>query len=321
MTVMPLNQRCLWADAARDPDTIRCISADVRAMAKTLIAILLVLVSTHALPDLARVRQFVWLRDALTPREGSSAGSNAPLIAALLVVATALLQMALRGHAFGLFELAFMIVMLYLCWGPRDLETDIVGVLKAADSERRAAAAQALNESISGQPVEYSAPALVEASFIAALSRHFGVLFWFVVLGPVGAIGYRLVQLLAYSPAFAEAAGSTRASFERVARVLDWAPAHLMALSIALVSDFDATLRAWRDYHAAHGQGYFTTDLGFLAVIARAGVDADIAAGDGGVVGISDPLAALADARLVLRRVLFAWLAIVAVVVLGGWAG
>lgn len=289
-------------------------------MATTLIAILLVLVSTHALPDLARVRQFAWLRDALRPREGASS-SAIVWIVALLVLATLLIQIALKGHAFGLLELAFMIAVLYLCWGPRDLETDILSVLKAPDSDRRAAAAQSLHDGLRDRPVEYSAPALVEASFAAALSRHFGVLFWFVVIGPVGAIGYRLVQLLAYSPAFADAAGSARAHFERMASILDWAPAHLIALTIALVSDFDATLRAWRDYHAAHGQGYFTTDLGFLAVIARAGVDADIEAGDGGIVGISDPVAALADARLVLRRVLFAWLAIVAVIVLGGWAG
>ena len=62
------------------------------------------------------------------------------------------------------------------------------------------------------------------------------------------------------------------------ALVLDWAPAHLLAFSVALVSDFDATLRAWRDYHANQGRGYFTLDLGFLAVIARARVEQHVAA-------------------------------------------
>ncbi len=88
-----------------------------------------------------------------------------------------------------------------------------------------------------------------------------------------------------------------------------------------MVSDFDAIVTAWRDYHRAHGQGYFTLDLGFLAVIARAGVDADVAAGDGGEESVGDPLAELADAQVVLRRVLYVWLAVIAVIVLGGWAG
>jgi AmpE protein len=294
-------------------------------MAKILLAILFVLVGARALPDLARLRDFSWLRDALA-RSSSSDGRAAALpqlllIPALLVFAVGLIQFGLHGRWFGLPELAFMMVVLYLSWGPRDLDGDIEAVLKAPDRERRTVAAQALNEGISDQPLPFTASAVVEAGFAAALSRNFGVLFWFVLAGPAGALAYRFVQLLARSAAFRDATGNARATLERIALILDWAPAHLLALSLALVSDFDATVRAWRDYHAAHGKGYFTLDLGFLAVIARAGVDADIAAGDGGIDSIGNPVAELADARVVLRRVLFVWLAVIAVIVLGGWAG
>ncbi len=292
-------------------------------MAKTLIAILVVLLSTHALPDLARFRGFSWLRGWLTPdasMQGKSSSTRTWLICGLLVVATALIQAALHRHWFGLFELAFMIVVLYLSWGPRDLDDDIDAVLKAPDSERRRAAAGLLNDGIREDPLPFNAASLVEATFLAALSRRFGVLFWFALIGPVGALGYRLVQLLARSPAFAAAAGELRPTFERTALILDWAPAHLLAWTLALVTDFDATLRAWREYHHAHGQGYFTLDLGFLSVIARASVDADVAAGDGGFESIGVPLTELADARLILHRALYVWIAIIAVIVLGGWA-
>ena len=291
-------------------------------MAKTLIAILLVLLSMHALPDLTRFRRFGWLRDMLTPAEGGAHGNSSRTlwITGLLLVATALIQAGLHRHWFGILELAFMVVVLYQCWGPRDLDEDIDGVLKAPDSERRRAAAQRLNDGISEQVLPFNAPALVEASFTAALSRRFGVLFWFVLIGPIGAVGYRLVQLLARSPAFADAAGDLRPTFERTALILDWLPAHLLAWTLALVTDFDASVRAWRDYHAAHGHGYFTLDLGFLGAIARAGVDADLAAGDGGTESISDPLTELADSRLILRRALFGWIAVIAVIVIGGWA-
>jgi AmpE protein len=290
-------------------------------MAKTLIAILIVLLSTHAMPDLARFRGFPWLRGWLAP--GDQPGNDSArtlLITGLMVVATALIQAALHRHWFGLLELAFMVVVLYFSWGPRDLDNDIDAVLKAPDSERRRAAAQRLNDGVSEAPVPFNASALVEASFSAALSRRFGVLFWFALLGPVGALGYRLVQLLARSPGFAAAAGDMRPTFERTALILDWAPAHVLVWTLALVSDFDATVRAWREYHLAHGQGYFTLDLGFVGFIARAGVDADVAAGDEGDEGVGNPLTELADARIILRRVLYVWIAVIAVVVLGGWA-
>ena len=293
-------------------------------MAKTLIAVLIVLLTTHALPDLVRYRNFSWLRGG-QPDSGDAPGERATtrtlIVAGISIVLVALIQAALHRHWFGLLELAFMIIVLYLCWGPRDLDADIDAVLKAPDSERRREAAQRLADGVRESAVPFTAPALVEASFAAALSRRFGVLFWFAVLGPVGALAYRLIHLLARAPAFAEVAGKARATLERAALILDWAPAHLLAWSLALVSDFDAIVRAWQDYHRAHGQGYFTLDLGFLAFIARAGIDADVAAGDGGTDSLGDPVAELADAQTVLRRVLYVWLALIAVIALGGWAG
>src|SRR5690606_14091760 len=145
-------------------------------MATSLIAILIVLLSTHAVPDLARYRNFAWLRggSGVDPaRADSQARLRMFLIAGLILVLVALVQAALHRHWFGLLELAFMVVVLFLCWGPRDLDGDIEAVLKAPDSARRYATAQSLGEGVSAQPVSLGAPALIEASFAAALSRWF----------------------------------------------------------------------------------------------------------------------------------------------------
>ncbi|HEY6985328.1 MAG TPA: beta-lactamase induction protein, partial [Rhodanobacteraceae bacterium] len=189
------------------------------------------------------------------------------------------------------------------------------------DREQRFAAAQALRPDPAGQPLPLESTALVEAAFGSALSRWFGVVFWFVLLGPAGALGYRMIQLIARNDAFAGHLDARQHDLlERTARILDWAPAHLMALTLALVSDFDAVIRTWREYHAARGQGYFTLDLGFLGALARAGVDADVVAGDGYATDVSDPINELGDAHRVLRRILLAWLAVLALMVVAGWA-
>ena len=49
-------------------------------------------------------------------------------------------------------------------------------------------------------------PSLVEAVFRCALWRWFGVLFWFLLLGPAGALLYRLVSLSAQGEAQTRAA-------------------------------------------------------------------------------------------------------------------
>ena len=287
-------------------------------MAQTLLAVLLVLASGLALPDLARLRDFSWLKVWLS-RWTRGDGSRVPLVLLplLIVVVCLLIQSALARVLFGLPAFAFGVIVLYYAWGPRDLDEDVDAVLKAPDSDRRNAAAQALRPDPTIAPLPLEAAALVEATFASALSRWFGVLFWFVILGPAGALGYRIVQLLARHVSFAgEIDADQRNTLECTALILDWAPSHLVALTLALVSEFDAVIKTWRDYHAAHGLGYFTLDLGFLGALARAGVDADVVAGDGYATDVSDPLLELGDARKLLRRILVAWLALIALVAL-----
>ena len=146
------------------------------------------------------------------------------------------------------------------------------------------------------------------------------MLFWFLVFGPCGALLYRLTQLLAYSPALAASQGEAGRAFARkLAGLLDWPPAHLMALALAIASDFDAVFHTWKTWHDRMGKGYLSLDLGFLSAIARASVDADVIAGDGYAEDINDPLVELADARHLLVRVLIVWLAATGLLVLGGF--
>ncbi len=297
-------------------------------MAKILLAVVLVLIAASALPDLARLRDFGWLKrwienwNSKPAGDGSCGRSNTPviLIPLILIAACAIVQGILDGHLLGLASFAFALVVLYYCWGPRDLEADIESVIKAPDSDRRLAAAQNLRPPSADQALPLRAPELVEATFLSALSRWFGVLFWFALLGPVGALGYRLVQLLGRARAFRDELGADdRALFARAADIADWAPAHLMALALALVSNFDAVMRVWHGYHASHGRSYFTLDCGYLGEIARASVRADLTADQVDEISVDDPLIALTDARTLLRRVLITWLAVLGVLVLAGW--
>jgi AmpE protein len=283
-------------------------------MATVLVAVLLVLLVCRGVPDLAQLRNFSWWRmwlDRLGSRSAESAlafGIGAPVLVCVL------LQWLFYGRLFGLSAFVFAAAMLFYCWGPRDLERDAEAVAKAPDSERRTAAAQALRPDGQQAPLPFESEALVRATFDAALKRWFGVLFWFAVLGPAGALMYRLIQMLACIPEYAGALT------QRAAAVLDWLPAHLMALALALASNFDAVFKTWRDWHAVH-KGYFELDPGFLDAIARASVDADVAAGDGYAQDVHSPLVALDDAMVLVRRILVVWLTVIALIVLAGWFG
>ncbi|MGA9421221.1 MAG: hypothetical protein WBW61_02600, partial [Rhodanobacteraceae bacterium] len=115
-------------------------------MAIILLAVLLVAVTSYAAPDLARLRDFSWLRIWLERSTGSSESArplrSAWLVPILLIVVCGLVQLLLRGVQFGLPAFMFAVVVLFYCWGPRELEADVDAVLKAPDNLRRSAAAQ-----------------------------------------------------------------------------------------------------------------------------------------------------------------------------------
>ena len=292
-------------------------------MAIVFIAIVVVLLLTHFAPDLQRLRNFSWLRGWQDQGAGQSSAELGLLITIGLPVLVCLIaQLLLRGHLFGLPSFLFASAVLFYCLGPRDLERDVEAVDKAPDTDRRNEAAQTLKPEEATAALPFRAEPLVEATFIAGLRRVFGVVFWFAVLGPVGALLYRVTLLLAYTPAHAQALPPAQQSLaEKFARLLDWLPAHLIALALAIASDFDAVLKTWREYHAAHGKGYFCLESGFLGAIARASVDADVEAGDGHAVDTTDPLVELDDAMTLIRRVLIVWLAILGVIVIAGVFG
>ena len=288
-------------------------------MALILVAIVLVLVLCRFLPEAARLRNFGWWQ-AWVERVAASSPQSAFAVCVLVpVLLCAVLQWALHGVLFGLSAFLFAAAVLFYCWGPRDLERDVEAIEKAPDSERRAAAAQALRPQGLQAELPFEAQALVAATFEAALKRWFGVLFWFVLLGPAGALLYRLLQMSIFTPALAERAGAAQA--RRAAMLLDWLPAHFVALALAIASNFDAVFKTWRDWHAAQADR-FELNPGFLDAIARASVDAEVEADEEyGQRDAHAPLTALSDAMVLVRRVLIVWLTIVALIVLGGWFG
>ena len=166
--------------------------------------------------------------------------------------------------------------MLFYTWGPRDLDLDVDAVVDARDAAARRAAAAALFPE-GGEPV-LEGPSLVEAVFRCALWRWFGVLFWFLLLGPAGALLYRLVSLSAQGEAQRVlAAGAGARPRDCSSPSSNWPVAHLMTFGLALAANFDGVLGAWRDWHA---NGGMRLDTGFLGAAARASVVSELAEED-----------------------------------------
>lgn len=287
-------------------------------MAIRLLAALIALGLLHLQPQLACWRGDAGFRRWVNQLADTSGAGRVAAAVGVPVVLCALVVWALhRLPLSDLLQLVFALAVLLFSLGPHAFEADMEAILKAPDQASREAAAQVLSDD--GETIAWRTADLGEATAYAALRRRFGVLFWFFVLGPVGALLYRLARQLGHDTSLALDAGA-RTSARYLANALDWLPAQLMVFTLALVGHWDAVIGAWRRWHQqAVPNSWYLSNPDFLGAAARADVLTDIQGGDGYVEEYTDALHELRRLRDALLRALLAWLSVVALIVMGSW--
>jgi AmpE protein len=289
----------------------------------TIIEILLAFGLCHFIRELGRFRKRQWLTTWVD--FGNDAFGKLPLwqdalgfliIAAIPIVLLLLLNQVLVSvfGTTGSFLLA--LVVLVYTFGPRDLDTDVASIVEAdTDAEREVALQLLIQKPIPKEASETRAAA-VESVFREALRRWFGIIFWFAVLGIVGAFLYRMVDWLVR-----ENHNLTKEQtglFTRLQQIMDWPAAQLMTLSLAIATDFDSVFSAWKQYHDEQGHGLFEGDNGFLLASARCIVLTGHAARDGYADQIEGPMICLQQAMDLTWRILGVWLTVLALLLLIG---
>lgn len=289
----------------------------------TIIAILLAFALCHFIRELGQFRKNGWLTswiDFCNEAFGKLPGW-ADITGFLVIFAIPLLVLLLVNQVFisalgstGAFLLA--IAVLIYTFGPRDLDTEVAGVIDAPDEEARQ---QALGEFLGGpvpQDHEECRAQVVESVFSKALCRWFGIIFWFALLGIAGAFLYRLADWLANGEF--DLTEQQRNAFSRMLKIMDWPAAQLMTLSLAIATDFDSVFSAWKQYHDEQGHGLFEGDNGFLLASARSIVLTGHAARDGYAELLDGPMIGLQQAMDLVWRVLGVWMTALALLLLVG---
>ncbi len=269
----------------------------------TVLIVLVGLLLSHLLTGVGRWRQFDWL---LWPVRATRARYSEPawlpmvlvLLTGILVPVVAIwLATALLGKAgWVLLALAAFIYTL----GPRDLDQDVATLLARQESEDAAH----LNETAEAMQLDLdgSADEAAAAVFHGALSRWFGILLWFVVLGIPGAVLYRLNRSALQMEELSAAEIDWLA---RMRIVLDWPVQALMMAGVGLCGDLDRVWRAWKELLDERPAWLITPSQ--LDRIAHAIVPSGAAFDDG-----------LSAGHRMVWRVLVLWLVVMSVLLLAG---
>ncbi len=291
-----------------------------------LFALLLGLALERLLTRLFHLREFDWLDPIFdsvfrTCRAFSAAAcfgavGGVTLFAVLPVV---LLSILIDGVFFDLPQFAFSVVILLFSLGPRDLKQEVDELAAAAtagdaDGVRRLSR-QLLEAEPSAEPAVRD-DQLERAIFVQANNRIFGVVFWFLLLGPAGAWAFRVLDLMRHRAVSPDTPPDLPASpmadaVQRVHGALAWIPAHLLSLTYAMAGSFEDAIGDWRVYYQNCAPRFFdiTND-----VLGCAGT---------GAVGRPAARAAMTTAarvssalRLVVRTLWLFWCPVIALLTL-----
>ncbi len=168
------------------------------------------------------------------------------------------------GAAYGvlyrvniLFAWAFGAAVLYAVLSLKQLGSQAERVADALRSSDLDAARRVLSQ-WHGRPAdEFEAGEIarvgIEQALACAHKSLFGVIAWFVVAGPAGAVLYRLSQLLnqKWGALDEQDFGQFGQFSARVFELMDWVPLRLTAISFAVVGDFEDAVYCWRSQSSA----------------------------------------------------------------------
>jgi membrane protein required for beta-lactamase induction len=277
-----------------------------------LVCIILALLLERSLTFMDRLRNFHWfdvycqfmLRHL--PGVGKQGAASIIFLLIPILVPLALLQYELAGQLYDLFSFGLALAVLLYCLGS-NLNREIKQYLHARESGLDNLAQQHATALI-GKPAatEFTQQSteVMHGLLQQSNMRLFAVLFWFVVLGPVGALLYRLTcYTLHYSAS--QTLGLAARRFEAV---LSWAPVNLLAFSFALAGDYENVSDNWRsktrqnDLASCNQQTLVKAGLGAIR---------DCPPGD--------ETACIRALRNLVIRSLVIWLAVIALLTLIGW--
>lgn len=280
------------------------------ALVATLLAILLAQV-VPAVVDW-RQRALAWWPHWLGLSAGKSPwGWLASWLAPLL--ALALLQWLARDWLFGTVYVVLSVLVLVLSWGPGDLERDVEALIEAEGSAAQEAARAALYADMN-EPERELAP-LTQAVAVALLRRALGVVFWFLLLGPVGALGYRL--LASQSTQAGPLGLAAQERLRGVLALVEWPVAQLAVLSFALMGNCSPVIGAWQQ------QGRWQTPSleALLGATMAAALPEEEDDNDGGVSSFWQRLPTLRRAMRLSWRCMGLWCALMLFWQLAAWLG
>jgi AmpE protein len=278
-----------------------------------LISIILSLILDHTFRRWHHLRDLSWFANYTRTLSGflktDYGWLKFSMVLALPVLMFVLIQFFLFDLLWGIPFLLFSLPVLFYCLGPDCLINDIEAYLDARslgdDDEALHYASVLTGHSASIVPDQQISD-VTRAILSTTNERVFALLFWFVLLGPLGAVFYRLTTNISQQ----DEDTVMQETAILVQSGMAWAPARLLSIGYALTGHFDGAVQAYRSRPREDNLALSNHD-----VLVNTGLGALRHQRQ------TDEISCIHSARSLVMRSVLVWIAVLALLTLGGWLG
>jgi len=169
------------------------------------------------------------------------------------LIVVGFINVLLAGFLYGILKFIFGVFVLLYCLGPENLWVEVYQKIEE-------------NQKNEKSPVDHGEDfheKFVRSIFIKANDRIFAVMFWFVLLGPIGAVLYRLIDIFSVREEY-----QLLPIAKQSKQVLNWIPIRIFTFFFALGGHFTDVIAIWKK-HFMQGLGMneiLLTECGMAAL-------------------------------------------------------
>ena len=292
----------------------------------TIIVIVVCLFAERFLSSLYVLRNFTWLENYtdFVLKYFSSIRLRKGKVPVLFIVLPPTILVGFVDqqlyHLFLPLEFLFSIIVLLYCFGPQTFYDRSKALCDAKNANDKDCACwyaeKILERPLDCQEKSNLAYTITKSLFIISNDRILAPIFWFALLGPMGAILFRCSSQLYFLTHKQE---NTQLRYKRIAysanflyAIMNWIPSRLSAIGFAAMGNFSNAMKNFSKIKSS------------LIYFDQESNDLLLSAIGGGSINLPEPPQKsttnnIADALAILRRNTQLWMGAIALLTLAGW--
>lgn len=229
-----------------------------------------------------------------------------------------LLQNSLNNLWLSVVELILCVAVLLYCLRYQPMATRVDKLVIALEDNNHYRADQLAEAILEAPPAENMVEQISETLLVNVNERLFAVLVWFAILGPIGALMYRLSWY--FSEQSVHASGGFGQTMHRLHALLNWLPARLLASSYAVVGSFEGAVQGWREVYNHPPADREVLNQTIMLSAGKHALNFNTFRTETENGAVSMDVKAIAAAHGLVMRSMLAWGIVISVLTLAGWS-